>query len=61
MTKYEQRIRLAMAKKGIRTYCELAELLGVSVSYISDVVNYNRKAYDLRQRINEFLELEEGD
>lgn len=58
MTEYEQSIRLAMAKKGIRTYSELAALLGVSVSYVSDVVHYNRKATDLRQKINDFLELE---
>lgn len=60
MTEYEQKIRLAMAKKGIRTYSELAELLGISVAYISDIVHENRKATDLRQKINDFLELEGG-
>ena len=58
MTDYEQKIRIAMAKKGIRNYTDLAKQLGVSVSYISDIVHYNRKATDLRQRVNEYLEIE---
>lgn len=55
MSEYEKKIRIAMAQKGIRTFSELAERLNVSVSYISDIVNYNRKATDLRQRVNEYL------
>lgn len=58
MTEYEQKIRLAMVKKGIRTYSELAEQLGVSVSYVSDVINYNRKATELRKKINDYLGLD---
>lgn len=58
MTEYEKKIRIAMTEKGIRTFSELGEQLGVSPTYISDVINDNRKATELRQKINDFLGLD---
>ena len=58
MTDYEKKVRIAMTKKGIRTYSELADKLDVGVSYISDVVNNNRKATEFRQKLNDFLGLD---
>ena len=58
MTEYEKKIRIAMTEKGIRTYSELAEQLGVSNCYMSDVIHNNRKATELRQKINDFLGLD---
>lgn len=58
MTEYEKKVRIAMTNKGIRTFSELAEQLGVSPTYISDVINNNRKATELRQKINNYLELD---
>ena len=58
MTEYEKKVRIAMAEKGIRTYSELATELGVSVAYVSDTINGYRKATELRQKINDYLELE---
>jgi transcriptional regulator with XRE-family HTH domain len=58
MTDYEKKVRIAMIEKGIKTFSELADNLGVSVSYISDVLKENRKAIELRQKINEFLGLD---
>ena len=47
-----------MTEKGIKTYSELAEQMGVTRAYISDVINDNRKATKLRQKINDFLGLD---
>lgn len=58
MTDYEKKIRIAMTEKGIKTYSELAEQMGVTRAYISDVINDNRKATKLRQKINDFLGLD---
>lgn len=58
MSDYEKKVRIAMTEKGIRTYSELAEHVGVSNTYISDIINGNRKATDLRQKINDFLGIE---
>ena len=60
MTEYEKKVRIAMTKKGIRTFSELADAIGVSNTYISDVINENRKATDLRQKINDYLCIEGG-
>ena len=60
MTEYEKKVRIAMTEKGIRTYSELAETLGISVAYVSDIINGNRKATDIRQKINDFLGIEGG-
>lgn len=60
MSEYEKKVRIAMTEKGIRTYAELAEQLCVSPTYISDVINDNRKATELRQKINDFLGIEGG-
>lgn len=55
MSEYEKKVRIAMTEKGIRTFSELAKRLGVSVSYISEIVNYDRPATELRKRFNEYL------
>ena len=47
-----------MTEKGIRTFSELGKQLGVSPTYISDVIHNNRKATELRQKINDFLGLD---
>lgn len=55
MTDYEKKVRIAMTEKGIRTYSELAAALGVCVAYVSDIIHGNRKATELRQKINDYL------
>ena len=57
MTEYEKQVRIAMTNKGIRTYSELAEKIGVSNTYISDIITDARKATDIRQKINDYLGL----
>lgn len=58
MSDYEKKVRIAMAEKGIRTFSELAETLEISNSYISDIILGNRKAVEIRQKINDFLGIE---
>ena len=55
MSEYEKKVRIAMTERGIRTFSELAKRLNVSVSYISDIVNYTRPATELRQKLNDYL------
>lgn len=61
MTDYEKQVRIGMTNKGIRTYSELAQHLGVGVSYVSDIISGARKATNLKQRINDFLGIEVTD
>ena len=58
MSDYEMKLRIAMSKKGISTFKELAEKVGISASYLSDIMSGARKATDIRRKINDFLEIE---
>ena len=60
MSEYEKKVRIAMTEKGIRTFSELAEQVGVSNTYISDIINGNRKATEAKQKIDDFLGIEGG-
>lgn len=41
------------------TITELAEQLGISIAYCSDVIRGNRKAQHIRKKICEILEIKE--
>ena len=58
MTDYEKKVRIAMTEKGIRTYSELAEQMGIKGCYVHDIVYEKRKATKLRQKMNDFLGIE---
>lgn len=58
MTEYEKKIRIAMLEKGIKTFSELAEMVGIRNTYLSDIISGSRKATVVRQRINDLLGIE---
>lgn len=58
MSEYEKKVKVAMINKGIATYKELSNILGITQSYMSDIVTGARKATNVRQKINDFLEIE---
>lgn len=57
MNDWEKAIRHALLDKGM-SLSDLAKELGISVSYLYDIVSGARKATELRQKINEYLGLE---
>ena len=57
MSAWEKAIRHELLDRNMNM-SDLAEELGVSVTYLYDVINDNRKATDLRQKINDFLGIE---
>lgn len=58
MSEYEQKLKVAMAKKGIASYAELAKAVGISHSYMIDIKSNSRKATKARKKIHDFLEIE---
>jgi plasmid maintenance system antidote protein VapI len=57
MSAWEKAIRHELIDRDMNM-SDLADELGISVTYIYDVINDNRKATDIRQRINDFLGLD---
>ena len=57
MSAWERAIRHELLDRNMNM-SDLANALGVSVTYLYDVINDNRKATDLRQKINDFLGIE---
>ena len=58
MSDYEKKVKIAMTEKGIATYTELAARIGITPSYVNDIVRNNRKATEMRQMINDYLGIE---
>lgn len=54
---FEQKAKIQMIKKGL-TLKDIAEELGVSIGYVSDILKENRNPEDRKQQIIEFLEIE---
>ena len=57
MSAWEKAIRHELLDRNMNM-SDLAAEMGVSVTYMYDVINDNRKATDLRQKINDFLGIE---
>lgn len=57
MSAWEKAIRHKLLDRNMNM-SDLAKEMGVGTTYMYDVVNGNRKATDLRQKINDFLGIE---
>ena len=57
MSAWEKEVRKGLIDRDM-TVSDLATELGVSAAYIYDIINGNRKATELRQKINDFLGIE---
>ena len=57
MSAWEKEIRKALIDRDM-TISDLADELNVSAAYIYDIISGNRKATELRQKINEYLNIE---
>ena len=57
MSAWEKEIRHKLLDRNMNM-SDLAAELGVGTTYLYDTVNGNRKATDLRQKINDFLGIE---
>lgn len=51
-----EKIRIAMGRKGY-TFQKLAEELGISVGYLSDIVRGNRSGGDYMDKLKRILEI----
>ena len=54
---FEIEVKSALIKEN-RTMSNLAEEIGISVSYLSDIIRGNRKANHYKEKITEILNLE---
>lgn len=57
MSEWEKSIRHKLLDRNMNM-SDLANEMGVGVTYMYDIINGNRKATELRQKINDFLEIE---
>lgn len=57
MSTWEKQIRKALIDRNM-TISDLAAKLDVTAAYIYDIISGNRKATELRQKINDFLGIE---
>ena len=57
MSEFEKAVRKALIDRDMKL-TDLADLLGISVSYLYDILNDNRKAEHQKKKIIEILELE---
>ena len=57
MSAWEKQIRKALIDRNM-TISNLADEMGVTAAYIYDIISGNRKATELRQKINKYLEIE---
>lgn len=58
MNEFEKAVRKALIDREMKL-SDLAEKLGISISYLYDILNENRKAEHQKKRIIEILELED--
>lgn len=54
---FEEKVLVAMKRKKL-TYKDIANEFNISIGYVSDIVNGNRKAEHYREKIKEFLEIQ---
>jgi predicted transcriptional regulator len=59
MSEFEKQVRHALLDREM-SLSDLAELLGISVSYIYEIIKGTRKAEDQKQRIITLLGLDYG-
>ena len=57
MSEFEKAVRKALIDRDMKL-TDLADALGISVSYVYDILNDNRKAEHQKKKIIEILELE---
>lgn len=60
MNDFEKAVRHALIDKEM-TMTDLAGYLGLSVGYVSDILNGNRNAEAQKARIKDFLQIKDGD
>ena len=57
MSAWEKAIRHELLDRNMNM-SDLADALGINCTYLYDIVNGNRKATEMRQKINDFLGIE---
>lgn len=60
MSEFEKQVRHALIDKNM-SLTDLADVLGISVSYVYEIIKGTRKAEDQKVRIREYLGLTEDD
>ena len=60
MSNWEKEVRKALIDKNMNM-TDLADQLGVSSCYLYDILNDNRPAVNMRQKINNYLGIEWSD
>ena len=60
MNEFEKAVRHALIDRGM-TLTDLANSLDLSIGYVSDILNGNRKAEMQKVRIKEFLQIGDED
>lgn len=60
VSNFEISVKLKLTKKRL-TITELAQQIGISVPYCSDIIRGNRKAEHIRKKICEILEIKKED
>ena len=60
MSEFERQVRHALIDRDM-SLTDLAEELGISVSYVYEIIHGTRKAEDQKARIRQYLNLTEND
>ena len=58
MNEFEKAVRKALIDKDMKL-TDLADVIGISLTYLYDILNGNRKAEHQKKKIIEILELQE--
>lgn len=59
MNEFEKAVRKALIDKDMKL-TDLADAIGISLTYLYDILNGNRKAEHQKKKIAEILELQEN-
>ncbi|EAG7074002.1 helix-turn-helix domain-containing protein [Listeria monocytogenes] len=62
MHKLKELVKIALIRRGI-SQAELAKTIGISPTYLSDILNENRsgkKVEDIKKQITKLLEIDKG-
>ena len=59
MNEFEKAVRKALIDRDMKL-TDLADAIGISLTYLYDILNENRKAEHQKKRIIEILELQEN-
>ena len=60
MSEFERQVRHALIDRDM-SLTDLADVLGISVSYVYEIIHGTRKAEDQKARIRQYLNLTEND